>query len=47
MNEIERIRVKYRPGGFACHIPIVREAIGLVSEKCTPVRTAALMSVRD
>jgi hypothetical protein len=37
MNEIERIRVKYRPGGFACHVPIMREAFG---KKCAPVRTA-------
>ncbi len=37
MSEIERIRVKYRPAGFWCSVPGVREAIG---QRCAPVRTA-------
>jgi hypothetical protein len=40
MSQLERIRVKYRPSGFFCHLPLVRDAIGLFSERCTPVRTA-------
>jgi hypothetical protein len=41
MSQLERIRVKYRPSGFLCHVPLVRDAISLFSPKCTPVRTAA------
>jgi hypothetical protein len=41
MSELERIRVKYRPSGFLCHVPLVRDAIGLFSPRCTPIRTAA------
>ncbi len=37
MNEIDRVRVKYRPNGYWCSVPIVREALG---QKCTPIRTA-------
>jgi hypothetical protein len=40
MSELERIRVKYRPSGFFCHVPLVRDAIGLFSGRCTPIRTA-------
>jgi hypothetical protein len=40
MAHLERIRVKYRPSGFFCHVPLVRDAIGLFSNKCTPIRTA-------
>jgi hypothetical protein len=40
LNEIEQIRVKYRPNGFVCNLPIVREAIGMFSRKCTPIRTS-------
>jgi hypothetical protein len=40
MSQLERIRVKYRPVGFVCHIPLVRDAIGLFSNRCTPIRTA-------
>ena len=40
MNEIERIRVKDRPNGFYCSVPGVREAVGLFSNRCTPVRFA-------
>jgi hypothetical protein len=38
MNEIEQIRVKYRPNGFACSVPIAREVI--FSKKCMPIRTS-------
>jgi hypothetical protein len=41
MSQIERIRVKYRPSGPLCHVPVVREIIGTFSSICTPVRTAA------
>lgn len=37
MNEIEAIRVKYRPNGFLCSVPGLREIVG---RKCTPVRIA-------
>jgi hypothetical protein len=40
MSQLERIRVKYRPSGFFCHVPLVRDAIGLFSDRCTPIRTA-------
>jgi hypothetical protein len=40
MSQLERIRVKYRPSGLYCHLPVLRDAIGLFSERCTPVRTA-------
>jgi hypothetical protein len=40
MSQLERIRVKYRPSGPFCHVPLVREAIGLFSNVCTPIRTA-------
>jgi hypothetical protein len=41
MNEIEGIRVKYRPTSFYCNLPGVSQAIGLFSKfsnTCTPVR---------
>jgi len=41
MSQLERIRLKYRPSGFFCHVPLVRDAIGLFSNKCTPIGTAA------
>jgi len=41
MSQLERIRVKYRPSGFLCHVPLVRDAISLFSPRCTPVRLAA------
>jgi hypothetical protein len=34
---LEGIRVKYRPSGFVCHVPLLRDAIGLFSSKCTPL----------
>jgi hypothetical protein len=40
MLEIEQIRVKYRPRGPYCNVPVVREVIGLFSRRCTPVRVA-------
>jgi len=40
MSQLERIRVKYRPVGFFCHVPLVRDAIGIFSTRCTPIRTA-------
>ena len=38
MARLESIRVKYRPSGFLCHLPLVRDAIGLFSRECTPIR---------
>ena len=40
MSQLERIRVRYRPSGPFCHVPVVREIVGLFSPICTPVRTA-------
>jgi hypothetical protein len=40
MSELERINVKYRPGGPLCHVPLLREAVGVFSSRCTPLRTA-------
>jgi hypothetical protein len=40
MSQLERIRVRYRPSGFVCHVPLVRDAIGLFSSQCMPIRTA-------
>jgi hypothetical protein len=40
MAQLERIRVKYRPSGFLCHVPIARDLIGVFSDQCTPIRTA-------
>ena len=34
MSQLERIRVKYRPSGFLCHVRLVRDAIGLFSKVC-------------
>jgi hypothetical protein len=39
MAHLERIQVKYRPSGFVCHVPLLRDAIGLFSSKCTPIET--------
>jgi hypothetical protein len=38
MSQIEQIRVKYRPSGYWCSVPLVPRLIG---KKCTPVRIAA------
>jgi hypothetical protein len=40
MSQLERIRLKYRPSGFFCHVPLVRDAIGMFSTRCTPIGTA-------
>lgn len=40
MRRLEDIRVKYRPTGFLCHVPIVRELITVLSARCSPIRTA-------
>jgi len=40
MSEIEAIRVKYRPNGFYCHLPGVREVINIFSRVCMPLRIA-------
>ncbi len=40
MLQIERIRVKYRPRGLYCNVPVVREVISLFSRRCTPVQVA-------
>jgi hypothetical protein len=40
MFQLDNIRVKYRPVGFACHIPFVSPVIDLFSRYCTPIRTA-------
>jgi hypothetical protein len=37
MYDIDKIRIKYRPNGFLCSVPIVRGALG---KRCMPVRTA-------
>ena len=37
MNEIDEIRVKYRPNGYWCSVPGVREYLG---QECKPIRTA-------
>ena len=37
MNEIDEIRVKYRPNGYWCSVPGVREYFG---QECKPIRTA-------
>lgn len=40
MSQLDGIQVKYRPRAPLCHVPVLREAIGLFSSKCTPLRTA-------
>ena len=35
--QMERIRVKYRPVGFVCNVPLVRD---ILSKRCLPIRTA-------
>jgi hypothetical protein len=44
MFQIERIRVRYRPVSFTCHIPIVTSIISLFSRSCTPVRLAPIQN---
>jgi hypothetical protein len=40
--QMDNIRVRYRPLGFACHIPFVTPIISLFSRYCTPIRTAPI-----
>ncbi len=40
MQRLEDIRVKYRPAGFSCHLPIVREVVNVFTGACAPIRTA-------
>ena len=40
MLRIENIRVRYRPNGFLCHIPILREIVDLTVWNCTPIHKA-------
>jgi hypothetical protein len=42
MSELDRIEVKYRPAGPFCHVPLLREIIGIFNSRCTPLRTADL-----
>ncbi len=37
MREIEQIRIKYRPNGYWCSVPVAREALG---KDCLPVRVS-------
>ena len=39
LYQMERIRVKYRPVGFLCSVPLVRN---IPSMNCFPIRTASL-----
>ena len=41
MSQLERIRVKYRPSGFVCHLPVFRNIIEMFSERCTPLGIAS------
>jgi hypothetical protein len=47
MFQMENIRVKYRPVGFACHIPFVTPFVDLFSNYCTPVRTAPVRRAEE
>jgi hypothetical protein len=37
MNEIARIRARYQPNGFVCHIPLVGDAVSLIGNKCKQI----------
>ena len=37
LSQMERIRVKYRPVGFDCSVPFVRDFF----MRCFPIRTAS------
>ena len=37
MAQLDRIRVRYRPTGYLCHVPLARDAIGYFSNQCTPM----------
>ncbi|MBR0859563.1 hypothetical protein [Bradyrhizobium liaoningense] len=36
MSQLDRIRVRYRPTGFVCHAPVLREAVGYFTNHCLP-----------
>ncbi|MGY8707983.1 hypothetical protein RAD16_19760 [Bradyrhizobium sp. 18BD] len=38
MAQLDRIRVRYRPTGFVCHVPVVRDAVGYFSNECLPIQ---------
>jgi hypothetical protein len=38
MAQLDRIRVRYRPTGFVCHVPLVRDAVGYFSNQCLPIQ---------
>ena len=40
MAQLDRIRVRYRPSGFVCHVPLVRDAVGYFSNECLPIQPA-------
>ena len=37
LYQMERIRIKYRPAGFICSVPLVRNAF----DSCFPLKTTA------
>jgi hypothetical protein len=39
-RRIEAIHVKFRPRAWYCHIPLVREIVDSVTQKCLPIHTA-------
>jgi len=39
-GRIETIEVKFRPGAWYGHVPLVREIVDFYSKSCTPIRTA-------
>lgn len=41
MFQIEKIRVKYRPVSFVCHVPLVSYVTNLIDGSCSPIRTAS------
>ncbi|MGA2566151.1 MAG: hypothetical protein ABSF41_04905 [Pseudolabrys sp.] len=44
-SRIETIEVKFRPGAWFCHVPLVREIIDFYSKSCTSIRTAQIGSM--
>jgi hypothetical protein len=40
MAQLDRIRVRYRPTGFVCHVPLVRDAVNRFSSQCLPIQPA-------
>jgi hypothetical protein len=37
LDEIDRIRARYEPKGFVCHVPIVSESLSLITKRCKPI----------